>query len=577
MKLVSTKTEQKSIGLDAAAFLLLVVCFCTAVNAQNVDNSLSGQIDSSDHFNIAPGQSISATFPGGRRSPAVGTASIINDIDDVLRLILQNHVDGNRIAAENLVESGSNGMLQSLDPHSRFFSAPDFRELLGDHQSEYAGIGVTIYTQSRDGRSETYILTTAESSPAEKARLTFGDRIIAVNGKPAAGLDSDEIRHLLRGKIGTRVRLIIERNISGVVEMIDFRRANIPIRSVKDAYRIDESTGYIDLTVGFAYSTPVELKAAVERLSADGIKSLVIDLRSNRGGLVESAVKAAEVFLPRGAAILSERGRFPDDYRLYSSNNPDPIAIPIVLLVNGETASAAEIFAGALQDNDRAIIVGERTFGKGLVQEVVGFENGAGMSLTAARYYTPSGRSIQREYSDGHRYDYFRNAGKGSVIDSPYSASKTLTQRVVYNGNGIAPDVWFHSGPGNEDSAQNIGDAFLFAKELAAGIGFESLEKRPISHCGAFDQTDGFTALKEMSSAYTALITGKIELAPAAGLSQNEFVVQARKFFTYALCGRQASERLDLLADPIIKEAVKAIPAAAELAEKADRVRRNVK
>lgn len=564
-------------GFRLVAALLAGAFSCVAVSGQAPETRLLGAEGSGgDVFQISQGKSFSASVPDARRPPVLTPATLLRDIDDALRLIYLNYVDADRLPSDGIIQTGSNGMLRVLDPHSKFFGKTNFRELLGEHQNKYAGIGVTLQTFAQEGKNEIFVLATAESSPADRAGLGFGDRVIAVDGKSAEGLDSAQVRERLRGPIGTGVRLTVERNATGVIEMIELRRENIPIRTVKDAFPVSPSAAYLDLTVGFGYSTPDEVKAAIKKLSAQGMDSLIIDLRSNRGGLVDAAVKIAEMFLPQGSAILSEKGRYPDDNLFYKSQNPDPISVPIVLLVNGETASAAEILAGALQDNDRALVIGETTYGKGLVQEVIGFEDGSGMALTAARYYTPSGRSIQREYSDAHLYDYFRNAGRGISIESSASASRTLTNRVVYGGSGIAPDIPIHLSRNNRIATQKLNTAFAIARRLTAQIGSDS-ESRQIAQCEAKPSNGSAEALFALSNRLRPMILGQSELQGLKAEEQREIVGQAQQFLLYALCGRTSVGRFQMFLDPLVLEAINAVPRAAALAQEAERVRRKNK
>jgi len=199
--------------------------------------------------------------------------------------------------------------------------------------------------------------------------------------------------------------------------------------------------GYLALTEGFGYTTLAEFNSAFLSLKQKGMTSLVLDLRGNGGGLMDQAIRIAERFLPAGQTIVSQRGRHPAEDRVWKSTNAHPEKLPLVLLVDEGTASASEIIAGAMQDNDRATIVGERTYGKGLVQDIIPLEDGSMLTLTSERYYTPSGRSIQREYSDSGLYDYFRHTNKSDLIDRTAIAVRTRNGRVVYGGDGIQPEI----------------------------------------------------------------------------------------------------------------------------------------
>jgi carboxyl-terminal processing protease len=224
--------------------------------------------------------------------------------------------------------------------------------------------------------------------------------------------------------------------------------------------------GYIDLSEGFTYTTDDEFTTALRDLHRQGMTSLLLDLRGNGGGIVEQAVKVAEKFLPAGELIVSQRGRTVVDSREWRSANPAPENMPLVLLVDENTASASEIVAGALQDSDRALIVGEKTFGKGLVQNVIDLPQKSGLTLTAARYYTPSGRSIQRDYSATGEYDYFSHRSPAGAIDKPYFEAKTATGRKVLGGDGIAPDDAVKSDLMTRAQAELVDPIFLFVRDF---------------------------------------------------------------------------------------------------------------
>jgi carboxyl-terminal processing protease len=209
---------------------------------------------------------------------------------------------------------------------------------------------------------------------------------------------------------------------------------------VTDAVLLENKIGYLALTEGFDFTTAEEFEVAFNSLKRHGMQSLIVDLRGNGGGLMDQAILVAEKFLPFGQMIVSQRGRNAVEDREWRSRNRRPESMPLVFLVDEGTASASEILAAAMQDNDRAAVIGTRTFGKGLVQNVIPLDDGSGLTLTSERYYTPSGRSIQREYSDSGLYDYFRHTNHGALINRPEAATRTLKGRVVFGGDGIQPD-----------------------------------------------------------------------------------------------------------------------------------------
>jgi carboxyl-terminal processing protease len=236
------------------------------------------------------------------------------------------------------------------------------------------------------------------------------------------------------------VRLTIERADTKRIETVELKRSRVPQPSLPDAYLLRAGVGYIDLTEGFNYTTAEELKAALKELHAQGMKSLILDLRGNPGGILDQAVKVTEKFLPAGSQIVTQRGRFRIDNRTWNSADKNAETMPLVVLVNEQSASASEIVAGALQDYDRAIIVGEKTFGKGLVQSVINLPYGSGLTLTTARYFTPSGRSIQRDYENSGLYEYFNHKTSLSEQEKNKPLARTVTGRKVFGGDGILPD-----------------------------------------------------------------------------------------------------------------------------------------
>src|ERR1044071_5432292 len=298
-------------------------------------------------------------------------------------------------------------MLRTLDPPSNFYDAKEFEEQRADWRSEYYGIGATIGDRKIAGSTDTYILATFEATPAYRAGLRFGDKILEIDGKPVKGKASGEVRDMLRGPRGTTVRVSVERAANAQKETVEITRDAVPQPTVPDAYFIKPGVGYIDMTRGFNYTTAEEFIAALKYLRSHGMQGLVVDLRNNGGGILDQAKIVAEQFLQSGQLILTQKGRGARGAeRPLSSDNRTPDPTPLVVLVNRGTASASEIVAGAWQDHDRALVIGETSFGKGLVQSIMPLEYGTALTLTTSKYYTPSGRLIQRDYSNQSFYDY---------------------------------------------------------------------------------------------------------------------------------------------------------------------------
>jgi carboxyl-terminal processing protease len=383
-------------------------------------------------------------------------------------------IEGNYAGAsdkERLTRGAVLGMLHSLDPHSNFYGRREFSEMQDEQSSHFYGIGVTI--NQRNGRL--YVLGVSPGMPAERAGLRYGDAIIAVDGRPTRDWSqSDALKHV-RGEPGGEVRLTVDRAGAAGPLTVAITRGEVPFPSVRNFFMLRPGIGYIGLTGGFNQETSDELRDAISKLKEEGMNSLILDLRRNPGGLLEQAVQVAQIFLPKGLEIVSVRGR---EGRYSSpsrrSDNPNPETMPLVLLINGETASASEIVAAALQDWRRGRLVGEESFGKGLVQTVYPLRWGTGLTLTTARYYTPNGRSIQRPYSGVGIYDYYV-AGRGEEPPAKRSSksqsrsqsgSQLAAANVKRNAGGITPDVVVKI----PDSDIRLRDAcFEFARLLVAG------------------------------------------------------------------------------------------------------------
>lgn len=460
--------------------LLLILSFASVFAFPQAKQKPVSQLEEVEPFKINKGSSFSASVPRSNlnpdQNPAIPNSNISQDFSDALNIIRKNYVDGKDVNYNELTKSAIDSMLHSLDPHSNYFDAAEYQDLLTDQQSEYFGIGATIANYEKDGETNTFVIATFPDAPASRAGLRFGDKILAVNGENMIGKTSSIVRDKVRGKKGSVVRILVERADTKKQESVEIKRNRVPQPTIPDAYIIREGIGYIDLSEGFNYTTTEELTVALDELHKQGMKSLILDLRENTGGILDQAVKVAEKFLPSGSAIVTQRGRFQIDNRIWRSANRTPETMPLVVLVNDSTASASEIVSGAFQDYDRALIVGENTFGKGLVQSIIDLPYGSGLTLTTAKYYTPSGRSIQRDYSKSSLYDYFNH--KVSIIEQNKTEAKTLTGRKVFGGDGITPDEIVKNRTLTETEVKLLDPIFFFSGELANGRiqGFENYQ-----------------------------------------------------------------------------------------------------
>ncbi len=336
-----------------------------------------------------------------------------------------------------LIESGIQGMVQDLDPFSALLTPEESREWMVQTQGEFGGLGIQIGI--RDGWLT--IIAPIEGTPAYRAGLRAGDRIIKIEGKSTRGIKLQKAVKLLRGRPGTQVTITIQR--PGLEEPFDvtITRAIIEIHAVPFYTLLDHRIGYVRLTT-FSEKASREVRAALDSLLAQGAQRFVLDLRSNPGGLLREALRVSSLFLPKGSVVVSTRGRIPEaDTVLRAPFDPElPDSIPVVVLVNKGSASASEIVSGALQDWDRALIVGDTTFGKGSVQRIYPLGYGYELKLTTAHYYTPSGRCIHRERKSLNDLDSL-NADTTTTDTVPPPAYHTLRlKRVVYGGGGITPD-----------------------------------------------------------------------------------------------------------------------------------------
>ncbi len=331
------------------------------------------------------------------------------------------------------------GMLHVLDPHSNFYDPKAYAQMREDQHGKYYGVGMTIQPQpTPNGKTKIVVLYPFEGTPSYKAGIKPGDVIVSVDGKPTDGLDSLAVSMLLKGSRGTHVSVTMTREGSPHPLVFDLVRDEIPRPSVDLAFLIRPGVGYIHVS-SFIETTSHEVGDALDTFG--DIHGLVLDLRGNPGGLLNEAVNTSDKFLQKGQIVVSQRGRaFPDQVYRATHGEEGP-KFPIVVLVNRNTASAAEIVSGALQDHDRALIVGETTFGKGLVQTVFQIPENTGLALTTYHYYTPSGRLIQRNYNHVSLYDYYYvrdDAAKANK--SNLEVKLTDSGRTVYGGGGITPD-----------------------------------------------------------------------------------------------------------------------------------------
>jgi carboxyl-terminal processing protease len=495
-------------------------------------------------------------------------AELEHAIREAQEVVLANYVA--KMLPDQLTKASIQGMLRVLDPHSSFFDSKEFQEMRTEQHSRFYGIGVSIARR----HDRVYVLATIENTPAARAGLRAGDAILKVNDELAIDWTTRQVLEKVRGERGEPVSITVER--LGVPKPLTFSivRDAVPLPSIRTAFMVRPGIGYIALSGGFNTTTEDELRRAMNELTAQGMQSLILDLRGNPGGLLPQAVSVADVFLRRDQKIVAVRGRpgySGEEAREYRAKNTAPFEKPVVVLIDRNSASASEIVAGALQDHDRALIVGEPSFGKGLVQRVFELPFGAGLTLTTAKYYTPSGRCIQRSYTGGLLYAYY--AHQSPEHGPTGEAVSTDTGRTVYGGGGITPDVIVK--PQTFSSLQlKLSDAtFAFARHLAAGLipglvnyRIERTDYRHQLRDSDFPITDKVVAaFREFLKANTQFASLESAVTPHLDFVKN----QIRQHLVTAAYGTEAGFRVQLATDPQLLRAIEAVPQAVELAQRA--------
>ncbi|HEY0005446.1 MAG TPA: S41 family peptidase [Pyrinomonadaceae bacterium] len=516
--------------------------------------------------------------------------NIEGDYREALQFVSTNYAG--EIDYEKATQAAIQGMLQTLDPHSTFFPQAEFTKLKEDQGSRFIGIGITIL-QHRDG---VYVQSVIEGTPAARAGLRYGDRIVEVNGKDSRDWTSEQVSKNVRGERGESVRLKLERAGSEAPVYLNIVREAVPLPSIRNSFMIRPGTGYIGLNGGFQQTTGDELHDAIEALKAQGMRQIILDLRGNPGGLLDQAIDVTSEFLPRGQTVVSVRGRDQEQEIVHRSKGTDPTDDPLVVLISRNTASASEIVAGAIQDYGRGLVVGETSFGKGLVQRVFQLPFGTGLTLTTARYYTPYGRSLQRDYSNGSFYDYYvrhdqaeetRGARPSQPAQQPLSAVpsptptphptgpavKTAAGRVFYGGGGITPDIEIKPIAATPLRQRVAEAAFYFTRELAAGQipGLESYRVEKVDPKHNPRPTD-YPITDRVLEAFRNFLKrdANLGLQPAQLEEELDFVkLRLREEIVTAAFSGDMGTRVLLDSDPQILRALDALPEAKRLAETA--------
>jgi carboxyl-terminal processing protease len=445
-------------------------------------------------------------------------------------------------------------MLHVLDPHSNFFDPKSYALLREDQRGKYYGVGMTVGPRN----NKVIVIAPFAGTPAYRAGIRPGDIIVAVDGKPTDNMSTGDVADLLKGPKGTTVHITIVRE--GTDKPIEFAvvRDEIPRYSVDLHFLIRPGIGYLHIN-GFNETTEKEVSDALDQMG--DLKGLILDLRQNPGGLLSEGVGVADKFLRKGQLIVSHHGRNSPEKRYTASHGDGGKEYPLVVLVNRGTASAAEIVAGAIQDHDRGLIVGETTFGKGLVQTVYPLAENTGLALTTAHYYTPSGRLIQRDYSNISLYDYYFDREDDSKASTSNREVKlTDSGRTVYGGGGIMPDVKLDPIKSNpfQDSLLQHYAFFNYAKHFM-------VNHHPTKNFEVDDAT--------MQDFRKFLDSEKIPFTEAELVQNNDWVRSSIKseIFTNEF-GQEEGLRVKAESDPEVLKALDLLPQAKQLAENAKHV-----
>ena len=503
------------------------------------------------------------------------TDQLLDEFKEAISEIQENYAG--KVDLELFGKNAILGMLHQLDPHSAFFTKAEFDEVQTEQSSRIYGIGVTIAKRY----DHVYILSATPGAPGHRAGLRYGDAIVAIDKQSVDTWTSQQVMHRVRGEKGEPVEITVERAGTPNPITVRVRRDEVKLPSVRNSFITGQATGYIALTGGFSSKTDEELIEALTQLKLEGMRQLVLDLRGNPGGLLDEAIKVSTRFLAPGEKILEVRGRDEESsahtYEVPANNEPE--TIPMVVLVDRQTASASEIVAGAVQDHDRALIVGENTFGKGLVQGVFRLWGGTGLVLTTAKYYTPTGRSIQRNYANVSFYDYYLNRSEDQTAAATTQGDGLRTDlgRTVYGGGGITPDVEIKAPPLSSRLFYGI---FDFVRQLVAGQ-MQGLRAYRVAECQyrtkiSPEDVNHYPITDELLAAFRQYISNK----PQFNVSEERITsnlsyirAQMRREIITAAYGPEAGDQVYLTDDVQFRKALESLDRARVLAENATRAR----
>jgi carboxyl-terminal processing protease len=483
----------------------------------------------------------------------------VRDFTTVLDIVQSNYAE--RVDTDKVVYQGAiPGMLRMLDPHSNFFDARQFALLKEDQHGKYYGVGMVVAPRE----NHTVVISPYVGAPAYNAGLRPGDVIMQVDNKSTDGLTTSEVADMLKGPKGTVVKIVVSREGYPDPLVFTVTRDEIPRHSVDISFLVKPGIGYIRLSQ-FNDTTDRELADALKQLGANSLDGLILDMRGNPGGLLNEAVAVGDVFLEKNQLIVSYHGRSAPERRFYAVRGNQGMNVPLVILVNNNSASAAEIVTGAVQDHDRGLVVGETTFGKGLVQTVQNLAENTGLALTTARYYTPSGRLIQRDYKSVSLYAYHYER---KVPDHPTEVRQTDSGRPVTGGGGITPDLLVEAPKPTKFQETLYRADVLYPVEQGVGsfTRYYLGTKPTITH--NFEADD--RVIKEFRDYLTRANIRYTEPEMAENLDWIKRKIKQEVFMS--AYGTQEGFKILLEADPQVQKAIEAIPQARALYENARKV-----
>ncbi|MFN8009074.1 MAG: S41 family peptidase [Terriglobia bacterium] len=487
---------------------------------------------------------------GGRVQATSKTSEDVSDLlkvySQVVSLAEENYADP--VDPQKSIYESIRGMLKTLDPHSNFFDPKSFAQFREDQRGNFYGLGITIAIRN----AKPTVIAPIPGTPAYRLGIRSGDVIAKIEKASTDGLAIQEVVDKLRGPKGTTVNISIQRE--GISELLEFSiiRDEIPHYSIPFTFFIRPKIGYIRIDT-FTETTEKEISDSLKKLGPN-LEGLILDLRGNPGGYLQAAIAVADKFLKNNQDVLVTKGRLPSANHKYPAPRGSEVAdFPMVVLINAGSASASEIVAGAIQDHDRGLILGETSFGKGLVQTVFPLSQGAGVSLTTAKWYTPSGRLIQRDYAHLSFYDYYYNKGKETP---PTEIKLTDSGREVFGGGGITPDIKIEIPKPNKFQSQLLGGSYFFTFCRAYNASHPDIDPH-------FEVTDSI-----VNDFRSFLGTGKNKLNfEEADFSANlDFIKRQIKYeYFLAHAGQEDAQKVYLEGDVQVLKALEVLPQAKAL------------